>query len=669
MRTAKSLSDRLNDLTPARRVGRRWVFADGTTLPVVAGGADDDAGDGQPPATEGEASATSSLTDEDLQAREDELLAEAEALPEDGDNLEKLTAIADELAAIQAEKESRKQAKAEAAAKAKEQRDRIAAAKAAREAEASDDGDDDDDDDGDDPGDGDDPDDKGGEGAKSTADDKEPALTASGKKIRKPSAKRVAGQAQRPAVETTTEKPIVLTASAGVGFEAGAEISLDDVAFAMHKQVTAMSNGMPRVSVVTVNLPDAEYVIGERSSNDDALDLIKKACDTNRLDLTTLTAAGGWCTPSENMYELFGLDGATGLFTAPRVTIRRGGINVPGYIGIDSADGAIWSWSEDQDAGNVASIINKALTANVATLQTDDPHAFIVGQTVVVSGVGSPFDGVYTITAVTADTFSYARTAANVASAAVAPPGTAVGQKACFRIPCPTWTDFRLGALGWCFEHGNMTDRSFPELGRRYLELVVNAHLHAMSAAQVATIIASHSAPLVTIPAGDSDAYGDLMAALELQILDYRSEHGIADTVVLEVLMPVWTLGALRSSLAKRQGVDLLSVTDQQLAAHFAVRSVRPQFLEDYQPMYDGAPATAWPADVDFIMYPAGSAFIGDGGKIELGAMRDSTLNATNDFTLAWTEQFWLLGWRGPLARRVRVPLDVSGITGCCPAA
>lgn len=66
---------------------------------------------------------------------------------------------------------------------------------------------------------------------------------------------------------------------------------------------------------------------------------------------------------------------------------------------------------------NVArTITNKALTSNVATL-TSNAHGFLAGQTVVVAGVDATFNGTYVITAVTANTFSYAKTNADVTSA------------------------------------------------------------------------------------------------------------------------------------------------------------------------------------------------------------------------------------------------------------
>lgn len=63
-------------------------------------------------------------------------------------------------------------------------------------------------------------------------------------------------------------------------------------------------------------------------------------------------------------------------------------------------------------------VTNKALTTNVATLTTSVSHGLVVGQVVLVTGVDTVFNGTYTITGVGANTFTYARTNANVGSVA-----------------------------------------------------------------------------------------------------------------------------------------------------------------------------------------------------------------------------------------------------------
>jgi hypothetical protein len=72
---------------------------------------------------------------------------------------------------------------------------------------------------------------------------------------------------------------------------------------------------------------------------------------------------------------------------------------------------------------NEFEINNKALTSDVATLTTSAAHGMATGNRITVTGVDSTFNGTYTVTDVTTNTFSYAKTATNVTSAAVSPVG------------------------------------------------------------------------------------------------------------------------------------------------------------------------------------------------------------------------------------------------------
>jgi hypothetical protein len=75
------------------------------------------------------------------------------------------------------------------------------------------------------------------------------------------------------------------------------------------------------------------------------------------------------------------------------------------------------------------SITNKALTSNVATLTTSAVHGLCTGMEIVITGVDATFNGTYRITAVpTTTTFTYAKTASNVASTPVSPAGTGVAE-------------------------------------------------------------------------------------------------------------------------------------------------------------------------------------------------------------------------------------------------
>jgi hypothetical protein len=270
--------------------------------------------------------------------------------------------------------------------------------------------------------------------------------------------------------------------------------------------------------------------------------------------------------------------------------VTRGGLNVPGFLGLEDAEDGLWTWTEaDQD-------------------DADDG--------------GESF-------------------------------------KPCLKIPCPEFTDYRLEAEGLCITAGNLTDRAFPELTQRFVSLAVNAHLHRLSAAIINEI--ANSAVGVTMGGINATAAGSVLNAIDLQVADYRSQHRMSVNAVLEAVFPLWSKALVRADLALRHGAELTNVTDAVVDAHFAARGVRAQFVHDYQPLFGGAAATAWPAALEFLLYPAGGYVRGDGGVIDLGVVRDSVLNATNDYTAAWTEQLYLVAQLGPAAREVEVAIDVNG--------
>jgi hypothetical protein len=94
------------------------------------------------------------------------------------------------------------------------------------------------------------------------------------------------------------------------------------------------------------------------------------------------------------------------------------------------------------------SITNKALTTNVATLTTSAAHGLTVGMTITITGVDATFNGDYRITTVpTTTTFTYAKTASNVASTAVSPVGTGVTNPVIHFIDYISGTDRKVHAI------------------------------------------------------------------------------------------------------------------------------------------------------------------------------------------------------------------------------
>jgi hypothetical protein len=89
-----------------------------------------------------------------------------------------------------------------------------------------------------------------------------------------------------------------------------------------------------------------------------------------------------------------------------------------------------------------ASVTAKMRSGGIATLTTAVPHDFAVGGSVTVSGVDASFNGTYTVTAETAQSFSYANAGSVVSPAEpVAPTGSVVMQLSMVNDYAPTATD------------------------------------------------------------------------------------------------------------------------------------------------------------------------------------------------------------------------------------
>ena len=74
---------------------------------------------------------------------------------------------------------------------------------------------------------------------------------------------------------------------------------------------------------------------------------------------------------------------------------------------------------------NSTAVVEYELKANVATFYTRRVHTFVVGQSIVVTGLPAPFTATHTLTKVTDSSFSAALTSADLTRRQIIPNGTA----------------------------------------------------------------------------------------------------------------------------------------------------------------------------------------------------------------------------------------------------
>lgn len=459
-------------------------------------------------------------------------------------------------------------------------------------------------------GEGGDDDDEGGDGGgdePAGGDDAEGAearepVTAAGPARRRIPLGRVRDRAPEGSTDVDEATPAVtiVAASDVPGLATGATIEdTGRLARAMHDRVRSMRDGNSAV-VATIGMDrDGVPWLEEGASKDDH----REAMEAAREGADSIIAAGGWCSPSARTYEFFGSESASvGMLDLPTVGIERGGLEFPISPSIADVWDAPWVWTEADD---------EAAAGN--------PHE-------------DPDDD---------------------------------RVKPCFRIPCSDWDEERLRANGICITHGNLSDRAWPEQTRRYVDLVMAAHAHLLNSRRIARVVAESTAVTIGATAG---AVAPLLAAIDLQAMDVRDKYRLDESTVLEAVFPMWTPGVIRADLARRSGISIEEVPTSRIVGWFAERGIRPQFVTDWQSLSntggsgDGFRET-WPTSLLFLIYQAGTHVLGTGGEIDLGVVRDSRLNETNDHTAAWTEEFDLVAKVGHESRVVTVPIVPNGVT------
>jgi hypothetical protein len=191
---------------------------------------------------------------------------------------------------------------------------------------------------------------------------KEPAAVAASAARKVPVVHRATAAVATIPVDVTPNRPTaVLTASADVpGFPTGGVIDdLDGVG----KALVSRMKGLPttrlggdqgvqqRYSVAQIDLGSTrtDNLVQSNSTNDQ--ELVQLASREARLPGGSLVASGGWCAPSETLYDLCVTETTDGLLDIPSVTVNRGGIRFtkgPSFNDIYTTAGLGWILTEAQ---------------------------------------------------------------------------------------------------------------------------------------------------------------------------------------------------------------------------------------------------------------------------------------------------------------------------------
>jgi hypothetical protein len=231
--------------------------------------------------------------------------------------------------------------------------------------------------------------------------------------------------------------------------------------------------------------------------------------------------------------------------------------------------------------------------------------------------------------------------------------------KAVLRVECGNEEAVFIEAIPMRLEFGNMFGRFAPE------QVAANTDLAIAAAARVAennllNLIAEKCVKGITneVLLG---ATRDLLTVIQTTAAQYRQLHRIPRSQTLTAILPDWVKELIKIDRAREigHGEDgSLSVTEEQVVALIRNAGVNPIFHLDGQgeaveggvSQVFAAPAKgaikAFPTKMVWYFFAEGMMQFLDGGRLDLGVVRDSTLDATNDYE-TFVEPFEGLAFRG----------------------
>lgn len=421
----------------------------------------------------------------------------------------------------------------------------------------------------------------------------------------------LAGKTKRPAAPARQGNgPVKIIASANTEFSAGTDLGTDlaqvteSVVAKMQSFATPNGNGetedLSYFPIAKFGLDFPEELRVKPHSDD--MEILSRAADESRLDGDSLVAAGGWCAPSETLYDLCSTESTDGIGSVPEINVQRGGIKYtsgPDFSSIYGGSG-YFDFTEAQS----------------------------------IAGTGQ----------------------------AVAKP--------CMTIPCPSFTDVRMDAVGLCIKIDILQNSAYPELTQRFTSGALIAHQFKVWNKVLAKMLALATAKTSAAgPLGSTAA--DTFDGLALYAAQLRQKYRLPLSTSLEVMVPVWVREVIRSDISRRTGQPFEQVSDEQINAMFRARKMNPQFVYGLNdlPLADvtGPPAIdsdAWPTTFTALMYPAGTFVKGTSDVINLSAVYDAASLATNTYTGLFMEQGVLVAQMCPEAFKVTLPVCNAGRTG-----
>ena len=220
---------------------------------------------------------------------------------------------------------------------------------------------------------------------------------------------------------------------------------------------------------------------------------------------------------------------------------------------------------------------------------------------------------------------------------------------------------------------GNLGARAYPELVQRHTQLAMVQHAR-FAETRLLTRIGALSTQVTA--GAELGAARDIFVQIEQAASAYRSRYRLDPSAPLRVIFPEWFKNALRADLTKQLPGDgrdgTFNLGEAEINKWFTTRNINVSWHIDgetgqiFGAQADGA-LLGFPTDVIWYLFSEGTFVFLDGGTLDLGLVRDSTLNGTNDYKV-FLETFEGVAKVGVESLRVKSTLKIKGASSATVA-
>jgi len=212
-------------------------------------------------------------------------------------------------------------------------------------------------------------------------------------------------------------------------------------------------------------------------------------------------------------------------------------------------------------------------------------------------------------------------------------------------VTCPTIVPQAVEPVTQIVQFDNLNYRVFPEQVAAFMEDTAVIFALTKEVVYLTAIDSSSTAVSSAIPYG---AVGGLFYDWTTAAVAFRKRHGMVRGSDVEIMVPDWSLDMVKLDMVENhfQGLDFMNVPDAAVEDAMRSRGLVPVWYNDTisggSQKFNAAQATGglnpWPINVVSYIHGLGTYVRLDGGTLDVGLVRDSTLNKTNDLQLFMEE-------------------------------